>query len=128
MFNCYRKFIPNFSEIVKRIVELTRKRTNFKWTPERQLAFDTLKEYLTKSPILVYPDSNKECYLFTDASKYKLSAILMQKHTTNTEQEMNTQHHVGFLSGAFRESQQNWVTLTKEAYAIYMVFRKFSYY
>ena len=47
IFNYYWKFITDFSEIAKGIVELTNKGTDFKWTPERQLAFDTLKEYLT---------------------------------------------------------------------------------
>ena len=32
-----------------------------------------------KSPILVYPDQNKPCTLFMDASKYALSAALTQQ-------------------------------------------------
>ena len=62
MFNYYRKFIPNFAEIAKGIIELTKKWVKFKWTQERQVAFDTLKDYLTKSPILIYPDPNKAYY------------------------------------------------------------------
>ena len=34
MFNYYCKFIPNFAEIAKSIVELTKKNINFDWTPE----------------------------------------------------------------------------------------------
>ena len=34
-----------------------------------------------KSPILVYPDPNTPYTLFTDASKYAWSAVLMQEHT-----------------------------------------------
>ena len=47
MFNYYKKFIPNFSEISKEIIELTKKGVNFEWTSKRQLEFDTLKDYLT---------------------------------------------------------------------------------
>ena len=47
IFNYYKKFIPNFSEISKEIIQLTKKGTHFKWTSKRQLAFDTLKDYLT---------------------------------------------------------------------------------
>ena len=36
--------------------------------------------------------------------------------------------HFAFQSGTFKGSQLNWVTLIKEAYAIYMAFCKFLYY
>ena len=126
MFNYYRKFIPNFSEIAKGIVELTKKGVKFEWTPERQVAFEMLKDYLNRSPVLIYPDPNKECYLFTDASKYTWSAILMQ---INDTESLGAQlHPVAFQSGTFKGSQLNWATLKKEAYIIYIAFRKFSYY
>ena len=35
---------------------------------------------------------------------------------------------IAFQSGTFKGSQLNWATLTKEAYAVYMAFHKFSYY
>ena len=130
MFNYYRKFIPNFSETANGIVALTKKGTKFEWTTERQVAFETLKDYLTRSTLLIYPDPNKEHYLFTDASKYTWSAILMQQHSTQSEDgKMHMQiHPVVFQSGTFKGSQLNWAALKKEAYAIYMTFRKFSYY
>ena len=37
-------------------------------------------------------------------------------------------HPVSYISGLFRGSQLNWAALTKEAYAIYMSFRKLSFY
>ena len=92
------------------------------WTSKHQLAFDTLKDCLMQSPILVYPDPNREYHLFTDASKYTWSAILMQ------EDVYGELKPIAFQSGTFKGSQLNWATLTKEAYAIYMAFRKFSYY
>ena len=44
MFNYYRKFVPNFSEIAKEIVALTKKGTKFEWTVERQKAFERLSD------------------------------------------------------------------------------------
>ena len=38
------------------------------------------------------------------------------------------QHPISYMSGQFKGSQQNWVALTKEAYAIYMAVRKLSFY
>ena len=37
-------------------------------------------------------------------------------------------HPVSYISGLFRGSQLNWAALTKEAYAIYMLVRKLSFY
>ena len=48
MFNYYKKFIPNFSEIAQPIIELIKKDVPFIWTSKHQLAFDCLM----KSPIL----------------------------------------------------------------------------
>ena len=59
MFNYYKKFIPNFSEIAKPIIELIKKEVPFMWTSKHQLAFDTLKDCLIQSPILVYPDQTE---------------------------------------------------------------------
>ena len=104
MFNYYKKFSPNFSEIAKEIIKLTKKEVPFEWTPKRQLAFDILKNYLTMSPILIYPDPNLQYHLFTDASKYTWSAILMQEHESTTVQgEKCTQlHPIAFQSGTFK--------------------------
>ena len=93
MFNYYRKFITNLSEIAKGIVELTKKGVKFELTPERQVAFQTLKDHLTRSPLVIYPDPNKGYYLFTDASKYTWSAILMQIMIWNLKLHSCTQLH-----------------------------------
>ena len=129
-FNYYRNFIPNFPEIAKNIVELTKKGVKFKWTMERQVAFETLKDYLTKSPILIYPDPNMTYYLFTDASKYTWSAILMQSMTHPLRMEIFVLSYIQlhFRVAPLRGSQLNWATMKKEAYAIYMAFQKYSHY
>ena len=56
MFNYYKKFIPNFSEIAQPIIELIKKDVPFIWTSKHQLAFNMLKDCLMESPILIYPD------------------------------------------------------------------------
>ena len=127
MFNYYHKFIPNFAEVAKSIVELTKKNMKFDWTNKCQVAFDTLKNTLIERPILVFPDPNKDYHLFTDASKAMWSAILMQDQNTVTSDSLDLQP-IAYQSGTFKGSQLNWATLTKEAYAIYMAFQKFSFY
>ena len=38
------------------------------------------------------------------------------------------QHPITYVSGIFQGSQLDWATLTKEAYTIYMVVKKLSFY
>ena len=57
------------------------------------------------------------------------TGVLTQPYTEETKGKTVTTHHpVTYVSGLFRGSQLNWVALTKEAYAIYMSFKKLSFY
>lgn len=48
------------------------------WTPDRQVAFDTLKTALVSAPVLAYADFSKPFHLYSDASLGGLGAILAQ--------------------------------------------------
>ena len=110
---------PN--NISRVLTHLTKKDVEFKWTPECENCFQILKEFLQQAPILRYPDPQASYTLYTDALKYAYAGILTQ-HNNGTD------HPITYVSGLFRGSQLNWVTLTKEAYAIYMSVKKLSFY
>ena len=75
--NFYRRFINNFSAIVRPLSNLTRKETPFRWS-KKQEAFTTLKKVFTSAPILVHADPSKPFILETDASDIAIGAILSQ--------------------------------------------------
>ena len=125
----YRKFVPRFADISRPLTILTKKETVFNWTPECQKSFDLLKSYLCGEPILKYADTSKPYTLYTDACKYSWVGVLTQSHTTVIDgKSVTTDHPVTFVSGLFRGSQINWAALTKEAFAIYMLVKKLSFY
>ena len=66
----YRQFVPRFSDLARPLNALTRKNTEFEWTPKCQESFELMKISLMTDPILPYPDPNLPYVLFTDASKY----------------------------------------------------------
>ena len=66
----YKKFIPMFISIVSPITFLTKKNAPFVWTAACQTALDTIKQAITNSPVLFYPEPNKQYHLFTDASNH----------------------------------------------------------
>jgi hypothetical protein len=48
----YRRFILNFSKIAKPITVLLKKGTKYVWSEDYDDAFQTLKKFLTTSPVL----------------------------------------------------------------------------
>jgi hypothetical protein len=48
----YQRFIPNFSKIAKPITVLLKKGTKYVWSEDYDDAFQTLKKFLTTSPVL----------------------------------------------------------------------------
>ena len=52
----YRKFVPRFSDLARPLNVLTRKNTEFEWTPKCEESFELLKASLMTDPILTYPD------------------------------------------------------------------------
>ena len=125
----YRKFVPRYSDIAKPLTNLTRKEEPFVWTEKCESSFQFLKQKLMESPILRYPDPNLKYILFTDASKYAWAGVLTQEYETEMEDGLKVyKHPITYVSGLFKGSQLNWAALTKEAYAIYMCYKKLSFY
>ena len=125
----YRKFVPRFSDLARKLNALTQKETVFEWTQICQESFELLKTSLMTEPILTYPDPNLPYVLFIDASKYAWACVLIQEKTHMVEnKEVPILHPITYMSGLFKGSQMNWACLTKEAYAIYMSIKKLAYY
>ena len=76
--NYYRRFIKDFSSIVKPLTLLTKKNQKFEWGEALQHAFETLKSAFTSAPVLCHFDSTKEITLETDASNLVSAGILSQ--------------------------------------------------
>ena len=75
----YRRFMKIFSDKAAPLNVLLRKDQAWKWTPECQNAFETLKGEIASRPVSAYPDFSKPFRLNTDASNLGLGAILGQK-------------------------------------------------
>jgi len=74
----YGRFIKDFSAVASPLFQLLKKDTSWKWTEERQQAFDDLKSRLVQEPILVLPANKAQYILDTDASDFALGAVLSQ--------------------------------------------------
>jgi hypothetical protein len=73
----YRRFILNFSKIVKLMTKLVEKDAKFKWSPQCEEAFLTLKKLLTTAPVLAQPDIEKLFDVYCDASNTSIGGVLI---------------------------------------------------
>ena len=110
--NFYRRFIRDYSKIVRPLTELTKKDQPFLWTPECQKAFDTLKKRFTEEPILQIPDPEKPFQIECDASKVATGAVLRQQG------EDGLWHPCAYLSKSFTPAERNYQIYDRELLAI----------
>jgi hypothetical protein len=75
----YRRFVEGFSKIARPMTSLLAKKVEFKWTPTCQKSFETLKEKLTTTPMLILPNVHKPFSVYCDASYIGLGCVLMQE-------------------------------------------------
>ena len=130
MCSYYRRFIPNFSEIAKPIIKLTKIFAKFDWNTHCQTAFDLLKELLTTAPVLTYPDPNNPYILYTDASDECIGACLTQIHD-NVDEKLSTtpcEKPNYYFSHKLTKSQINWLVIEKEVFAIFYALQKLDQY
>ncbi|XP_057709985.1 uncharacterized protein K02A2.6-like [Corythoichthys intestinalis] len=74
------KFIPNLSEKMAPLRQLTEKNIEWQWNHEHENAWNVLRKLLTVEPVLKFYDSEKAIKISSDASQSGLCAVLLQKH------------------------------------------------
>lgn len=75
----FRIFIQGIADILAALCSAIPKNVRFKWTPEKNAAFETLKERLTDSPVLTFPRFEDPFQVETDAFTVVVGAVLSQK-------------------------------------------------
>jgi hypothetical protein len=74
----YRRFILDFSKLMKPITSLLKNDTKFDWSSRCNEAFEQLKVLLTTAPVLAQPDIEKPFDVYCDTSGSGLGCVLMQ--------------------------------------------------
>jgi hypothetical protein len=77
----YKKFIKGYAKITTPMEKLLKKDCQFSWIEKFQQSFDTLKQKMVTTPILVFPDWTKEYHVHVDASSIALGDVLAQPRT-----------------------------------------------
>lgn len=114
-----RTFMRGVSHITAPLHERTTQESDFVWNEDAKIFFYALKASMRKTSILAFPDVNKTFFVHTDASKYALGAVFMQK---NDERKLvAVQNAIRSLA----KSDRRYSTIDKEAAAVVFALKNF---
>lgn len=124
----YRKFIRNFSKVEAPIrrkmgkpAEWRKKKGKVVYTDDEKHAFYTIREALTKDPILAHPDWAQPFEVHTDASYQGLGATLTQKIE-------GKERVISFASRCLTKPEVNYSVWELECLAMIWAMRLFRMY
>jgi hypothetical protein len=78
--NFVRRFISNLSVRIEPFMELVKIKSNeeFRWGAEQQWAFEEIKEYLSKPPVLVPPRQDRPFYIYLSVGDASIASVVVQ--------------------------------------------------
>ena len=112
----YRCFIKGYASIVAPLTRLLVK-DQFQWSPEAQIAFDTLKDTIYRASVLRLPDFSQTFIVETDASGVGMGAVLTQQN-----------HPIAFFSKPFCNKLLHSSTYVWELAASTTTIKKWHHY
>src|SRR6266508_6969796 len=121
------RFISQLGEWAMPFYNLLKKQDKFQWTPEAQQAFDELKKFLTKPPMLVPPMPEEPLLLYIVATSHVVStAIVAEREEEGHIQKV--QRPVYFIREVLSESKIRYPQVQKILYAVLITSRKLVHY
>ncbi len=121
MGNYYRRFLQGFSQLVKPLVELTKRDHPFQWTHECQAAFEELKARLTGTEVMAYPQAECAFILDTDASEHSIGAVLSQV-------QEGRERVVAYGSRTLNRAERNYCVTDRELLAVKVFVEYYKHY
>lgn len=117
----YRRFVKNFAQKAAPLHSLTQKGVVFKWTPECDDAFFSLKLALTEPPVVAYPNFALPFLLYTDASQNSIGSVLAQVQDRK-------ERVIAYASHTLTPTEKKWSTYDRELWAIVWSIRHFKHF
>eukprot|EP00253_Pinus_taeda_P031239 PITA_31239 len=116
----YRRFIQKFTKIASPLFKLLTKYYEFKWDPDCQSTFETLKTRISEAPILRGPNWKLPFHISTDALDTALGAVLGQKDLVP--------YAIYYTNKNLTPTELNYTVTEKEFLVVVHAINKFRHY
>jgi hypothetical protein len=117
----YRRFVKNFSSITAPLTELLHKDKKYQWGENEQKSFETLKQVMMTSPVMILPNPQLPYTITTDASGYAVGATLSQDHGNGLQP-------IAYLSKKLNDHERNYCVHEQELLAIHIALKEWRHY
>ena len=78
MLAALNRFISKFSDRCRPFYQLLKKWKGFQWSEECERAFQELKEYLVRAPMLTALDPEEDLFMYHSVSEHTVSVVLLR--------------------------------------------------
>ena len=115
------KFISRSADRCRPFFLLINKWKGFDWTEECATAFQQLKDYLARPPIMSSPELDEVLFAYIAVAPYAVSLVLIQV-------DGDVQRLVYYVSKSLHETEVRYLPLEKAILAIVLGTRKLPHY
>ncbi|GKV33998.1 hypothetical protein SLEP1_g42429 [Rubroshorea leprosula] len=113
--------VGNFLGVLSPLLKL-KSEADFKWEEHHQSAFDMIKRYLSRPPVLVPPVKNKPLILYIFAADESMGCLLAQENDKKQEQA------VYYLSRCWTQTEVKYSSVEKLCLALFFAAIKLRHY
>ena len=119
----YRKFIPNFADLAKPLMELAELHPKqFQWQPQHQQAFEKLISAMQTHTSLNLPTPNETFYIQTDASEVAGAGRIYQLDKDGNEKL------IACVSRTFTKTERKYGIFRKEVLALLYTLKSLDFF
>jgi hypothetical protein len=122
VINFVRRFVPDFSVMVKEIHNFLKKDHSFSWIDDVENDFVGIKKAINSSTFLAKLDFEKEFMVYTNATEEAISAILMQGD------DQGNKKPVAYMSQILSDDEFKYSFIQKHAFTLVKAVEKFHHF
>ena len=115
--NYLSRYIPNLTDMIHPLRNLTKKDVPWSWSSTQQSAFNLVNSKITNAPVLAYYDPEKELVLENDAGEYGMGAAIFQGGKP-----------IAYASRSLSSAGKNYAQIEKEMLPVNFGLEKFHHY
>jgi len=121
--NYISRFIAQLTTTCEPIFRLLKKDVAVRWTEDCQQAFEKIKEYLSKPPVLVPPELDRPLFLYLSVTDNSFGCVLGQHDSTGRKEQA-----IYYLSKKFTSYEVKYTLLERTCCALTWVAQKLRHY